>query len=79
MNEGNMEVILCERGITTFVTETRFTLDLSSVPIIKKLSNLPIIVDPSHAAGTYDLVTLLAKAAKITGSDGLIIGVHLDP
>jgi len=79
MNEGNMDVILCERGIRTFATETRFTLDLASVPIVKKLSTLPIIVDPSHAAGTSELVTPLAKAAKAIGSDGLTVEVHPDP
>ncbi|MEM3402958.1 MAG: 3-deoxy-7-phosphoheptulonate synthase [Nitrososphaeria archaeon] len=79
MNEGNMDVILCERGIRTFTTETRFTLDLASIPIIKKLSSLPIIVDPSHAAGTSELVIPLAKAAKAIGSDGLIVEVHPDP
>ncbi|MGQ9781780.1 MAG: 3-deoxy-7-phosphoheptulonate synthase [Nitrososphaeria archaeon] len=79
MNEGNMDVILCERGIRTFVTETRFTLDLSAVPVIKKISSLPIIVDPSHAAGASEFVTPLAKAAKAIGADGLIIEVHPDP
>ncbi|MGD0330559.1 MAG: 3-deoxy-7-phosphoheptulonate synthase [Nitrososphaeria archaeon] len=79
MNEGNHDVILCERGIRTFVTETRFTLDLASIPIIKKLSSLPVVVDPSHAAGSSDLVKPLAKASKVIGSDGLIIEVHPDP
>jgi 3-deoxy-7-phosphoheptulonate synthase len=79
MNEGNNDVILCERGIRTFVTETRFTLDLASIPIIKKLSSLPVVVDPSHAAGSSDLVKPLAKASKVIGSDGLIIEVHPDP
>jgi 3-deoxy-7-phosphoheptulonate synthase len=79
MNEGNLEVILCERGIRTFVTETRFTLDLASVPVLKKLSNLPVIVDPSHAAGSRDLVKPLSKASKAIGSDGLMVEVHPDP
>ncbi len=79
MSEGNHDVILCERGIRTFVTETRFTLDLASIPIIKKLSSLPVVVDPSHAAGSSDLVKPLAKASKVIGSDGLIIEVHPDP
>jgi 3-deoxy-7-phosphoheptulonate synthase len=79
MNEGNHDVILCERGIRTFVTETRFTLDLASIPIIKRLSSLPVMVDPSHAAGSSDLVKPLAKASKVIGSDGLMIEVHPDP
>ncbi len=79
MSEGNLEVILCERGIRTFVTETRFTLDLASVPIVKKLSDLPVIVDPSHAAGSRDLVKPLSKASKAIGSDGLMVEVHPDP
>jgi 3-deoxy-7-phosphoheptulonate synthase len=79
MNEGNHDVILCERGIRTFVTETRFTLDLASIPIIKRLSSLPVMVDPSHAAGSSDLVKPLAKASKAIGSDGLMIEVHPDP
>ena len=79
MSEGNSEVILCERGIRTFETATRNTLDLSAVPIIKKLSHLPIIVDPSHATGKRDLVAPLAKAAVAAGTDGLMIEVHNDP
>ena len=79
MSEGNLEVILCERGIRTFVTETRFTLDLASVPVVKRLSNLPVIVDPSHAAGSRDLVKPLSKASKAIGSDGLMVEVHPDP
>jgi len=79
LSEGNENVILCERGIRTFITETRFTLDLSSVPILKKLTSLPVIVDPSHAAGASDLVKPLAKASKVVGSDGLIVEVHPDP
>ena len=79
MSEGNEEVILCERGIRTFETYTRNTLDISAVPVIKKLSHLPIIVDPSHAAGRWDLVETLSKAAIAAGADGLMIEVHNDP
>ncbi len=77
--QGNFNVILCERGIRTFDTATRFTLDLSAVPVIKKLSHLPIVVDPSHATGAWDLVAPMAKAAVACGADGLIIEVHPDP
>ena len=77
--QGNFNVILCERGIRTFETATRFTLDLSAVPVIKKLSHLPVIVDPSHATGAWDLVGPMAKAAVACGADGLIIEVHPDP
>ena len=76
---GNENVILCERGIRTFETYTRNTLDLSAVPAIKKLSHLPIIIDPSHATGKYWMVEPLAKAAIAVGADGLIIEVHNDP
>ena len=79
IKEGNENIIFCERGIRTFARETRFTLDLSSIPIIKKLTNLPVIVDPSHAAGRRELVLPLAKAAKAIGSDGLMIEVHPNP
>lgn len=79
MSEGNENVILCERGIRTFETYTRNTLDISAVPIIKKLSHLPIIVDPSHAAGIWHLVEPLSKAAVAVGADGLMIEVHNDP
>ena len=79
MSEGNDKVILCERGIRTFETYTRNTLDLSAIPVIKKLSHLPIIVDPSHASGLWWLVEPLAKAAISVGADGLIIEVHNDP
>lgn len=79
MSEGNEEVILCERGIRTFETYTRNTLDISAIPVIKKLSHLPIIVDPSHAAGRWDLVETLSKAAIAAGADGLMIEVHNDP
>jgi len=76
---GNHQVILCERGIRTFETYTRNTLDLSVVPVIKHLTHLPIIVDPSHATGKWRLVNPMAKAAIAAGADGLIIEVHPDP
>jgi len=79
MAEGNEQVILCERGIRTFETYTRNTLDLSIVPAIKKLSHLPIIIDPSHAAGMWWMVESLSKAAIAVGADGLMIEVHNDP
>jgi len=79
MSEGNENVVLCERGIRTFETYTRNTLDLSAIPVIKKLSHLPVIVDPSHAAGKWWLVEPLAKAAIAVGADGLEIEVHNDP
>ena len=79
LNAGNPNVILCERGIRTFETATRNTLDLNIVPLIKELSHLPIIVDPSHGTGKYSLVTPLAKAARAVGADGVIIEVHPDP
>ncbi len=79
MAGGNENVILCERGIRTFETYTRNTLDLSAIPAIKKLSHLPVIVDPSHAAGKWWMVEPLAKAAIAVGADGLIIEVHNDP
>lgn len=76
---GNMNVILCERGIRTFEDSTRNTLDISSVPVVKALSHLPIIIDPSHASGRRELVEPLARAAVAVGSDGLIIEVHIHP
>jgi 3-deoxy-7-phosphoheptulonate synthase len=79
MSEGNENVVLCERGIRTFETFTRNTLDLSAIPVLKKLSHLPVIVDPSHAAGKWWLVEPLAKAAIAVGADGLEIEVHFDP
>jgi len=79
MSEGNYNVILCERGIRTYETSTRNTLDLSAVPLIKKLSHLPIIVDPSHGTGKRDLVAPMAKAAIAAGADGLMIEAHIDP
>lgn len=77
--QGNTEVVLCERGIRTFETDTRFTLDLSAVPVIKKLSKLPIIVDPSHAVGWSDLVIPMSRAAIAVGADGLIVEAHPNP
>lgn len=79
MNEGNFNVILCERGIRTFENMTRNTLDLSSVPIVKHLSHLPVIVDPSHAAGNWRWVMPLARGAVAVGADGLMIEVHPNP
>ena len=79
ISAGNPNVVLCERGIRTFETSTRNTLDLSAVPVIKEKSHLPIIVDPSHATGVYSYVSPLAKAAVACGADGLMIEVHNDP
>lgn len=76
---GTGQVILCERGIRTFETSTRFTLDVSSVGVVKRNSHLPVLVDPSHAAGHYELVPCLARAAVAAGADGLLIEVHPDP
>lgn len=79
MKEGNYQVILCERGIRTFSTNTRNTLDLSSVPLLQELSHLPIVVDPSHGTGKWSLVTPMARAAVASGVDGLLIEVHPNP
>jgi 3-deoxy-7-phosphoheptulonate synthase len=79
MAEGNHQVILCERGIRTFETYTRNTLDLSAVPVVKSLSHLPVIVDPSHAVGVRDVVIPMARAAVAAGADGLLVEVHCDP
>ena len=79
MSEGNPNVILCERGIRTFENYTRNTLDISAVPVAKRLSHLPVIVDPSHAGGIWWLVEPLAKAAIVVGADGVTIEVHPDP
>jgi 3-deoxy-7-phosphoheptulonate synthase len=79
LSEGNSQVILCERGIRTFETATRNTLDLSAVVVLKQLSHLPVIVDPSHAAGHWKYVTPLARAAVAVGADGLIVEVHPEP
>ncbi len=79
MAAGNHDVILCERGIRTYETATRNTLDLSAVPVLKQMTHLPVIVDPSHAVGKWDLVAPMAKAAVAAGCDGLIIEVHSNP
>jgi len=79
LKEGNPNVMLCERGIRTFETAYRFTLDLMAVPVLKQLSHLPVIVDPSHAAGRRDLVTPLSLAAAAVGADGIIVEVHPNP
>ena len=79
MAGGNQNVILCERGIRTFETYTRNTLDLSAVPVLHELSHLPVIVDPSHATGAAKLVKPMAMAAAACGADGLMIEVHNDP
>jgi 3-deoxy-7-phosphoheptulonate synthase len=79
MSEGNYNVILCERGIRTFEDSTRFTLDLNAIPVVKSLSHLPIIVDPSHGIGIRNFVPVMAKAAVVAGADGLIIEVHNKP
>ena len=79
MASGNPNVILCERGIRTFESYTRNTLDLQAIPVIKRLTHLPIIIDPSHAGGKWWLVEPMAKAAVAAGCDGLMIEVHNDP
>ena len=77
--EGNERIILCERGIKTFETSTRFTLDIAAIPVLKQETHLPVIVDPSHAAGRRDLVLPLARAAVAAGADGIIVEVHPEP
>lgn len=79
LSHGNEQVMLCERGIRTYETYTRNTLDLSAVPVLKSLTHLPVIVDPSHGTGKWDLVAPMARAAVAAGADGLIIEVHPDP
>ncbi len=79
MSRGNQQVMLCERGIRTFETATRNTLDLSAIPVLKKLTHLPVVVDPSHAVGKWDLVAPMAKAAIAAGADALMIEVHCNP
>ena len=76
---GNYDVILCERGIRTFETYTRNTMDISAIPVVKKLSHLPIVADPSHGTGRRDMVAPMARAAVAAGSDGLLVEVHPDP
>ncbi|MFA5995940.1 MAG: 3-deoxy-7-phosphoheptulonate synthase [Patescibacteria group bacterium] len=79
LSSGNPNVILCERGIRTYETATRNTLDISAIPVLKHMTHLPVIVDPSHAAGKRDYVAALAKAAIAAGADGLLMDVHPDP
>lgn len=79
LKEGNRQVILCERGIRTFDTMTRNTLDLASVPILKKMSGLPVVVDPSHGTGRSDIVIPMALAALIAGADGIMVETHPNP
>lgn len=79
LSGGNTDVILCERGIRTFETATRNTFDVSAIPVVKKLSHLPVVADPSHGAGRRDMVAPMARAAVAAGADGLIIEVHCDP
>ncbi|MBI4343666.1 MAG: 3-deoxy-7-phosphoheptulonate synthase [Candidatus Omnitrophica bacterium] len=79
LSQGNFNVVLCERGIRTFETLTRFTLDLNAVPIIKQLSHLPVVVDPSHGTGSWEWVLPMARAGIAAGADGLIIEVHPNP
>jgi 3-deoxy-7-phosphoheptulonate synthase len=79
MSEGNYQIILCERGIRTFETATRNTLDISAVPVLKEQTHLPVIVDPSHGTGKRDLVIPMSLAAIAAGADGLIVEVHRDP
>lgn len=78
-SQGNRDIILCERGIRTYETATRNTLDLSAIPVLRELSHLPIVVDPSHAVGRWDLVAPMAKAAVAAGADGLMIETHANP
>jgi 3-deoxy-7-phosphoheptulonate synthase len=78
-SEGNEQVVLCERGIRTFETATRFTLDLNAVPVVKRVSHLPILIDPSHGTGHRAYVGALAKAAVASGADGVVLEVHSDP
>ncbi|MBU1062122.1 MAG: 3-deoxy-7-phosphoheptulonate synthase [Candidatus Omnitrophica bacterium] len=79
LSNGNFNCILCERGIRTFEDATRFTLDLNAVPVIKKMSHLPVVIDPSHGTGKWDLIPAMSKAAVAAGADGLLIEVHPSP
>lgn len=79
LSEGNFDVVLCERGIRTYETATRNTFDLSAVPVVKEMSHLPIVVDPSHGTGRWSLVTPMSRAGIAAGADGLIIEVHCEP
>jgi 3-deoxy-7-phosphoheptulonate synthase len=76
---GNEQVVLCERGIRTFETSTRNTTDINAIPVLKSLTHLPVVLDPSHSTGHYDYVPAIAKAAVAAGADGLIVEVHQDP
>jgi len=76
---GNLDIVLCERGIRTFETATRNTLDVSAVPMVQALSHLPVVVDPSHSAGKRELVVPLARAAIAVGADAVMVDVHADP
>ena len=78
-SEGNRKILFCERGIRTYETETRNTLDLSAVPLLKQLSHLPVFVDPSHGTGRWDLVAPMALAGVAAGADGLLIEIHPRP
>ena len=79
LKEGNNQVILCERGIRTFEKSTRTTLDLSAIPVLKNLTHLPVIVDPSHACGNWEYVEPMAMAAIAAGADGIMVEVHNQP
>jgi 3-deoxy-7-phosphoheptulonate synthase len=79
LDSGNPDVILCERGIRTFETYTRNTLDISAVPALKELTHLPVIIDPSHSAGRVSLIASLSLAAVAAGADGVIVEVHVNP
>jgi 3-deoxy-7-phosphoheptulonate synthase len=79
LNQGNERVVLCERGIRTFEQSTRNTLDLNAVPLLKRLTHLPVIVDPSHGTGHAWMVPFLSRAAVAVGADGLLVEVHPDP
>jgi 3-deoxy-7-phosphoheptulonate synthase len=79
LKQGNQDVILCERGIRTFETATRNTLDLNAVPVLQRLTHLPVIVDPSHGTGHWWMVPTLAKGAVAVGADGLLVEVHCNP
>ncbi len=79
MSKGNQKIILCERGVRTFETATRYTLDLSAIPVLKQLTHLPVVVDPSHGVGKWDLVAPMSKASIAAGTDGLLIEVHINP
>lgn len=79
LSNGNPNVILCERGIRTFETMTRYTLDINAIPLLKQLTHLPVIADPSHGTGVASIVSPIADAAVVAGADGIMIEVHNDP